>query len=82
VLREMIKRFAQRMMDADMEIRCNAGYGKVTPERVNSRNGAASVRARHAQVVTALEAKFPQAAAHLDEARDDILAFTGENEKV
>jgi transposase-like protein len=37
---------------------------------------AASVRAQHAQVVTALEAKFPQAAAHLDEARDDILAFT------
>jgi putative transposase len=38
--------------------------------------GAASVRAQHAQVVTALEAKFPKAAAHLDDARDDILAFT------
>jgi putative transposase len=38
--------------------------------------GAASVRAQHAQVVAALEAKFPQAAAHLDKARDDILAFT------
>ncbi len=38
---------------------------------------AASVRAQHAQVVRALEAKLPQAAAHLDEARDDILAFTG-----
>ena len=37
---------------------------------------AASVRTQHAQVVTALEAKFPQAAAHLDEAREDILAFT------
>jgi putative transposase len=37
---------------------------------------AVSVRAQHAQVVTALEAKFPAAAAHLDEARDDILAFT------
>jgi putative transposase len=37
---------------------------------------AASVRAQHAQVVSALEAKLPQAAAHLDEARDDILAFT------
>jgi putative transposase len=36
----------------------------------------ASVRAQHAQVVTALEAKFPAAAEHLDEARDDILAFT------
>ena len=38
---------------------------------------AASVRAQHAQVVTALETKFPAAAAHLDDARDDILAFTG-----
>jgi putative transposase len=37
---------------------------------------AESVRAQHAQVVAALEAKLPQAAAHLDEARDDILAFT------
>jgi putative transposase len=36
----------------------------------------ASVRAQHHQVVTALEAKFPAAAAHLDEAREDILAFT------
>ena len=36
--------------------------------------GAASVRAQHAQVVTTLEAKFP-AAAHLDEAREDLLAF-------
>jgi putative transposase len=37
---------------------------------------AASVRSQHAQVVTALEAKFPAAAAHLDDAREDILAFT------
>jgi len=37
---------------------------------------AASVRAQHHQVVTALEAKFPAAAAHLDDARDDLLAFT------
>jgi len=37
---------------------------------------AGSVRAQHAQVTAALEAKLPQAAAHLDEARDDILAFT------
>jgi Transposase, Mutator family len=37
---------------------------------------AASVRAQHHQVVTALEAKFPAAAAHLHDAREDILAFT------
>ena len=39
LLREMIRGFAQRMMDADAGIRCNAGYGEVTPDRVNSRNG-------------------------------------------
>lgn len=38
--------------------------------------GAKSVRARHAQVVQALEAKLAAAAEHLDQARDDILAFT------
>jgi putative transposase len=37
---------------------------------------AASVFTQHRHVVEALEAKFPAAAAHLDEARDDILAFT------
>lgn len=37
---------------------------------------AASVRAQHRHVVEALEAKFSTAAAHLDDARDDILAFT------
>ena len=39
LLREMIRRFAQRMMDADVEGRCGAGYGEVSPERMNSRNG-------------------------------------------
>jgi putative transposase len=39
LLREMIRQFAQRMMDADVEVRCNAGYGEVSPDRVNSRNG-------------------------------------------
>lgn len=36
----------------------------------------ASVRAQHAQVVAAMEAKFPAAAAHLGNAPEDILAFT------
>jgi len=43
---------------------------------------AASVRAQHAQVVAALEAKLPAAAAHLDQARDAILAFTALNKEV
>jgi transposase-like protein len=40
VLRAMIREFAQRMMDADVEVACNAGYGEVTPDRVNFRNGS------------------------------------------
>src|SRR5258706_1590251 len=35
----MIRGFAQKLMDAEAEVRCNAGYGEVTPDRVNSRNG-------------------------------------------
>jgi hypothetical protein len=38
VLREMIRQFAQRMMDAEVETVCGAGYGEVSAERVNSRN--------------------------------------------
>ena len=34
------------------------------------------MRAQHAQVAQALEAKLRAAAVHLDAARDDILAFT------
>ncbi|MBB2744031.1 UNVERIFIED_ORG: transposase-like protein [Microbispora rosea subsp. rosea] len=37
---------------------------------------AASVYAQHRHVVEALEAKYPAAAEHLDQARDDTLAFT------
>lgn len=37
---------------------------------------AASVHAQYARVVEAIEARFPDAAIHLDEARADLLAFT------
>jgi putative transposase len=39
MLREMIRGFAQQLMDAEVEARCGAGYGEVSPDRVNSRNG-------------------------------------------
>ncbi len=39
VLREMVRGFAQKMMDAEVEVACGAGYGEVSPNRVNSRNG-------------------------------------------
>ena len=39
VLREMIRAFAQQMMNAEAEARCGAAYGEVSPDRVNSRNG-------------------------------------------
>ena len=39
LLREMVGTFAERLMAAEVEVVCNAGYGEVTPERTNSRNG-------------------------------------------
>ncbi|WP_328855845.1 IS256 family transposase [Microbispora hainanensis] len=39
VLREMVVRMAQMMMDAEVEQRCGAGYGEVSDQRTNSRNG-------------------------------------------
>lgn len=39
LLRMMIREMAQRMMDAEVEQLCGAGYGEVSPERTNSRNG-------------------------------------------
>jgi putative transposase len=39
LLREMVRTFAERLMAAEVDVLCNAGYGEVTPERINSRNG-------------------------------------------
>ncbi len=39
LLREMVRTFAERLMSAEVEAMCNAGYGEVTPDRLNSRNG-------------------------------------------
>jgi transposase-like protein len=38
---------------------------------------AAAVRDQYTRVVEAIQAKFPDAATHLDDARDDLLAFAG-----
>ena len=39
LLREMIREFAEQLMSADAQGLCNAGYGEISPERVNLRNG-------------------------------------------
>jgi transposase-like protein len=39
LLREMVRTFAERLMAAEVDALCNAGYGEVTPDRTNSRNG-------------------------------------------
>ncbi len=39
LFREMVRTFAERLMAAEIDVLCNAGYGEVTPERTNSRNG-------------------------------------------
>ena len=39
LLREMVREFAQRLMAAEVDVLCGAGYGEVSAGRVNSRNG-------------------------------------------
>jgi transposase-like protein len=39
LLREMVREFAKRLMAVEVDVLCGAGYGEVSPERVNSRNG-------------------------------------------
>ena len=39
LLRSMVKTFADQLMSAEASALCNAGYGEVTAERLNSRNG-------------------------------------------
>ena len=39
LLRSMVKAFADQLMSAEASSLCNAGYGEVTSERANSRNG-------------------------------------------
>jgi len=39
LLRDMVKVFAERLMAAEVDALCNASYGEITPDRMNSRNG-------------------------------------------
>jgi putative transposase len=39
LLGEMVKMAAELLMDADVDVLCNAGYGERTADRENSRNG-------------------------------------------
>jgi transposase-like protein len=39
LLAEMVKMAAELLMDAEVDVLCNAGYGERTEDRVNSRNG-------------------------------------------
>jgi len=39
LLREMVRSFAEGLMSADADAACGAGYGEVSPERTNRRNG-------------------------------------------
>jgi transposase-like protein len=39
LLREMVGTFAERLMAAEVDVVCGAGFGEVSSERVNSRNG-------------------------------------------
>ena len=39
LLRELVRTFAEALMQAETTALCNAGYGERTPERTNARNG-------------------------------------------
>jgi len=39
LLREMIRSFAESLMSAEADVLCGAGYGEVSADRVNRRNG-------------------------------------------
>lgn len=39
LLREMVRTFAEALMEAEASALCNAGYGERTPDRTNARNG-------------------------------------------
>jgi putative transposase len=39
LVREMLREFAQRLMSAEADAACGAGYGERSAERVNARNG-------------------------------------------
>ncbi len=44
LLREMVRSFAEGLMGAEADVLCGAGYGEVSPKRVNRRNGYRSRR--------------------------------------
>jgi len=44
LLREMVRSFAEELMGAEADAACGAGYGEVSPDRVNRRNGYRSRR--------------------------------------
>jgi transposase-like protein len=44
LVRSMVQTFAEALMSAEASGLCNAEYGEVTPERVNSRNAYRSRR--------------------------------------
>ena len=39
LVREMVTAFAEKLMGAQVDAICGAGYGEISPDRVNSRNG-------------------------------------------
>jgi len=44
LLREMVRSFAEGLMGVEADAACGAGYGEVSPDRVNRRNGYRSRR--------------------------------------
>lgn len=60
LLGEMVKMAAELLMDADVDVICNAGYNERSDDRLNSRNGH---RARRWDTRQALSASTSQSCA-------------------
>lgn len=44
LLREMVRSFAKELKSAEADVACGAGYGEISPDRMNRRNGYRSRR--------------------------------------
>ena len=53
LLGEMVKMAAELLMDADVDVICNAGYNERSEDRLNSRNGIGHGAGTHGQAPSA-----------------------------
>ncbi len=70
LIREMVGEFAQRLMSAEADASCGAGYGEGTTKRLNSRNDGA--RRNSPESLTEIPPGERQAALPAEWVRDEL----------